>query len=149
MWHLCRNGLVTTGHTKSCGCLKKLTGDKNKTYTGYKDISGCFWKKIENGSKRKSRQLEFDITIEEIWELFQKQKNKCALSGLPLKFKSNKKGEQSTASLDRIDSKIGYHIDNVQWVHKDVNRMKMDLNEDEFFELCKLITIKNNKWKNN
>ena len=44
-----------------------------------------------------------------------------------------------TASLDRIDSKKGYTIDNIQWVHKDVNKMKMDLQEEDFFRIVKEI----------
>lgn len=46
---------------------------------------------------------------------------------------------ETTASLDRIDSNRGYTQDNVQWVHKDVNKMKMDLNQQIFVELCRAI----------
>ena len=41
-----------------------------------------------------------------------------------------------TASLDRIDSKKGYIEGNIQWVHKDINRMKWAFNEDYFIKLC-------------
>ena len=49
------------------------------------------------------------------------------------------RSKNRTASLDRIDSNKGYTIDNVQWVHKDINKMKMDLEEDVFIDNCKLI----------
>lgn len=52
-----------------------------------------------------------------------------------------------TASLDRIDSSRGYEIDNIQWVHKDVNKMKMGLSQNEFIDICKIIS-KNNRGKN-
>ena len=42
-------------------------------------------------------------------------------------------------SLDRIDSKKGYVKGNVQWVHKTVNRLKMDLSEEELMYWCNLI----------
>lgn len=44
-----------------------------------------------------------------------------------------------TASLDRIDSLKGYTIDNVQWIHKHINYMKIDLTEQEFFHFIKQI----------
>jgi hypothetical protein len=47
---------------------------------------------------------------------------------------------RGTASLDRIDSKLGYNINNIQWVHKDVNTIKWDLSHDKFIEICQIIT---------
>lgn len=41
-----------------------------------------------------------------------------------------------SASLDRIDSKKSYTVDNVQWVHKDVNWMKNKFDQDYFIEMC-------------
>lgn len=46
----------------------------------------------------------------------------------------------TTASLDRIDSSFGYILNNVQWVHKDVQRMKSDFSEAHFVETCRKIT---------
>ena len=45
-----------------------------------------------------------------------------------------------TASLDRKNSNLDYTKENIQWVHKDVNYMKMSLNEKYFIKLCKLIS---------
>ena len=45
----------------------------------------------------------------------------------------------TTASLDRIDSKKGYTIDNVQWVYKKINMMKQNYDQKEFVNLCCLI----------
>lgn len=44
------------------------------------------------------------------------------------------------ASLDRIDSSLGYIIGNVQWVYKGVNFMKGEMSHDYFIEMCKMIT---------
>jgi hypothetical protein len=74
------------------------------------------------------------------------QGNRCTLSGLPISISNTIKGDmhgETTASLDRINSNKGYTRDNVQWVHKDVNKMKGDFEETRFFELCKLVTIRN------
>ena len=82
------------------------------------------------------RGLEFKIDIQFGWDLFLRQEKKCALSGLPLTF--SRHGQ--TASLDRIDSTIGYLPENVQWTHKAVNQMKMDLPEKDFINLCRTIS---------
>ncbi len=56
----------------------------------------------------------------------------CALTDLPLNFHTKHKN----ASLDRIDNTKGYTIDNIQWVHKDINWMKGTFTQDQFIELC-------------
>jgi len=86
--------------------------------------------------------LESNVTIEFIWELFLNQNRKCALSGVEIGFKKSVKREKKrdeTASLDRIDSLKAYTEDNVQWVHKDINKMKWDFPVNRFLELTKLV----------
>lgn len=117
---------------------------QNNRVKWYGEISLNFFNRIKDGAKL--RQLDFDITIEYIWNLFLQQNRKCALSKLSLKFDTtsrhhNIRKKNTTASLDRIDSSKGYIEGNIQWVHKTVNRMKMDLNEIDFFELCNAIAI--------
>lgn len=118
------------------------------------DISSHYWNIIKNSSKK--RKLLFSITPEYIWSIFIEQNKKCALSGIDLTFERNLGSRSSlktqTASLDRIDSSKGYIEGNVQWVHKTINRLKMDLSDNEFIQYCKNIakyqTIKDNKTKN-
>ena len=74
--------------------------------------------------------------------MFISQNKLCAISHVPIKFKINHKDEQ-TASLDRIDSKKPYTLDNVQWVHKTINQMKWTLMPNEFIEWCKIIAQNN------
>ena len=50
------------------------------------------------------------------------------------------KNEQ-TASLDRIDSTKGYVPGNIQWVHKDINRIKNKFSMDELLSYVKKIAI--------
>lgn len=94
------------------------------------------------------RNLEFNITLDYLYDLFIKQDNKCAISGIPIildkSYGNVKRGcVIQTASLDRIDSTQGYIEGNVQWVHKDINRMKWELNQSYFIEICKKITEHN------
>lgn len=121
---------------------QRSTRRKNK-WKGYEELSGTRWSSYQKGAE--IRGFNFDITIEYAWELFLNQERRCALTGMPIYFNMDldrlrRQGHQGgTASLDRIDSKIGYIQGNVQWVHKDVNKMKMDLPEQDFFSMVKQI----------
>lgn len=86
--------------------------------------------------RARKKQIPFDLDAKFLWELLQKQQNKCAISGLDIKIDLN-------ASIDRIDSTKGYTKDNIWWVHQDVNKMKMDLKLEYFIEMCQIII--NNK----
>lgn len=131
------------GKKTSCGCSRKALGNKHQTWKGHKEISGSFFTMIKAGAI--SRGLSFNITIEDIWNLFTEQKRKCSLTGLNINFsksqkKTNREISTGTASLDRIDSSKGYEKDNIQWLHKDVNMMKNKFTEEYFINICKLIT---------
>ena len=131
--------------TKSCGCLSKGQYSKNnKRWYGYGDIPGRFWKNINSGrGNNRSKILEMNIDIRYAWDLFLKQNRKCALTGVELYFACGKKRPVGNASLDRINSNIGYVRGNVQWVHKDVNIMKNKLDQTEFIEWCQLVINQN------
>ena len=139
---------LITKETKSCGCLNRSS--EHKGYKGHFDISGGYFNEIKRGAT--DRNLEFNITIEYIWNLYILQKKKCAISGIEITIDRHnrssryrkKYGTNHTASLDRINSSKGYTEDNVQWLHQDVNKMKWDFEENKFIEMCKLIA-ENNK----
>ena len=79
--------------------------------------------------------MEFTVTAEYLYKILQKQNGICPYSGELLTFaNSEKERKYQTASLDRIDSSLGYVENNVQWVHKRVNSMKNDMSENEFIE---------------
>jgi hypothetical protein len=123
---------------KSCGCLGSSCGKNNINWKGYEEISGQYWNSLKTNAKR--RKIKFSILIKDAWKLYLTQNKKCALSDIPLSFSENKKEKsKATASLDRIDSSKGYILGNVQWVHKDINFMKMDLPEEYFIEICNKI----------
>jgi hypothetical protein len=120
----------------SCGCNhpSKNTGTSHKLWNGCGDISGFYFGSVRN--------LEFNITIEYVWDLFKKQKGVCALSGLLIKFykgsgRTNRSSQ--TASLDRIDPSLGYIEGNVQWVHKTINLMRHHYDLDMFYSACRAV----------
>ena len=132
----------------SKGCVqcsgKERLGPKSPSWTGCGKISGHFFDSITRsaGGKGKRRPLKFDVTIEYLWELFQKQNGKCALTGIDLDM--NSPHDPHTASLDRIDGTKGYTEDNVQWVHKHINRMKSIFDEQYYIEMCRKVTEHDN-----
>ena len=134
------------GRTRSCGCKHssqdQKTGSASPYWKGIGEISGYRINKIKTAASR--RGIDYQLEDKDLWELFISQGKKCALSGLPIEF--GKKGrEVGSASLDRIDSRKGYVVGNIQWVHKDVNIMKMDFGQDYFSDLCRRIWYNRNE----
>lgn len=140
-WHVqCSCGVEKTvlgthlvsDKTISCGHLKG--GHKN--WKGYGDIPMTYFSSLKRGAEggKGRKPIKFNLNIKYIWWLLCRQEHKCKLSGLPIDFKSQ------TASLDRIDSSLGYIKGNVQWLHKDVNMMKRHYTQDYFLDLCKRIS---------
>lgn len=58
---------------------------------------------------------------------------------MPIHVRPSMNNQSKTASLDRIDSSLGYIEGNVQWINKEINYMKMDLPQDKFIEWCEKI----------
>lgn len=128
--HLRENKIV------SCGCKNKVKG-----------VNGDIWyqitsRKVNKRSKRS--KLDFNITKDYLNNLFEEQEEKCKLSGLPITLPKKWNDKNYTASLDRIDSSIGYIMGNVQWVHKHVNVMKNIYPQEMFIYICKKIADSNN-----
>lgn len=135
---------LKSGYTTHCGC--GVYEEKNTRWTGYKEITGSYFSTIKDNARK--RNLEFKITIKYLWNLFLKQDRKCRFTDIELTFvKRWAKGQNTaqTASLDRIDSSKGYIEGNVQWVHKEINRMKLDRTDEEFINWCCLVKDKNVK----
>lgn len=138
----------------SCNYIKKAKGEKSKLWRGVGDLSGSYLSTVRVHARQ--RKLEFAITIQQIWDIFIAQDKKCALTGVPLYFTTKNDDkvivEHQTASLDRIDSKKGYTIDNVWWIHKDVNRVKNAYDIGDLVDMCYRIVeifpkeIRTQKW---
>lgn len=125
--------LARVNMTNNCGC------EPRGSWKGVGSLSQTFFGRIKRSAK--IRNFDFDISIKYAWELYEKQNGKCALTGLDIPFGENTT-DKNDASLDRIDSSLGYTKDNIQWVHKDINIMKMDMNQEEFIKMCKLVCEK-------
>lgn len=132
-------GNITSGGSKQC----ENCSNKYKNYL--EEFSDTMWNLIVSRANKKN--FELSITKQEAYQIFLNQNKKCKLSGIDIKFAISSKdylSKNQTASLDRIDSSIGYTKNNVQWVHKNINLMKGCLSDQEFIHFCNLVS-KHNK----
>jgi hypothetical protein len=98
-------------------------------------FSSKYWDGVKSGARQ--RNISMCITKEFAYNLFLKQNGKCAISGVDIYLLWDT--DVRTASLDRINSLGHYTEDNVQWIHRDVNQMKMDMTDTELINWCKVI----------
>lgn len=140
------NTCIKNNRIMNCGCKNASlkSGKQHPGWRGVGELSYKRFKSIKRGCSSRARNIKLEITIEQIWDLFLKQNRKCALTGRELTMiDSNSQKIRSTASLDRIDSSGDYTIDNVWWIHKNINLMKMNLSLDQILNIAKLVSENN------
>jgi hypothetical protein len=122
-------------HVKSCGCLRGLYPTKRDAgiATLYKTKSG----------QSKRREISFELTLEQFIELINGNCYYCNIS--PNNVYRNRQDGKAVISyngIDRIDSKIGYTIENCKSCCKTCNISKGSKSEEEFKEELK-VWVKN------
>jgi hypothetical protein len=144
-----RKDWVISGRTTSCkSCASKRTAKLHPppvTKKGYGELSGTHFLAIKNGALR--RGFSFKLSPKFLWELYEQQEGLCALTGLSLHLdrslkKQNVNWDVISASLDRKDSSKPYTEDNVQWVHKEINRLKNNYSLEELLYWSRLLLSK-------
>jgi hypothetical protein len=138
---------IVTGKTKWCNeCRKKNVVNITKRgkespkskYCG--PISGKMLGTFTRRSKKKN--LEYSVSSKFLVNLYESQGGVCIYSGLPIIFAETTEDHEhggTNASLDRIDSDKGYIADNIQWVEKTINKMKLYFNEHLFLTYIKKV----------
>lgn len=131
------NNLMNGSSTQCVLCAAKSAGLKRRK--GYEDITGTYWSTLKNGALSSGKF--FDIKINEAWDLFVEQNKKCAYSGEQLFLNGYETNDYvlSNAVLTLINPEDEYHIDNIRWVDRFVNKMKSNLHEKDFISLIKKI----------
>lgn len=126
---------------KNNACRECMTGSGSHAWKGVGNLSKDYFTNIKRSADVKN--FEFDITMEYLWDLYQSQNGLCAFTGWPIEFhKTYRSKKTKTASLDRIDSSKGYVVGNLQWVHRDVNKLKKNMRDERFIELCIAVASK-------
>jgi len=114
--------------------LRNAQKENNKAWKGYKGVGYKWFSKY---FERSGRNRAGTITIKDAYDKLNSQGFTCALSGVKLEW-----SEESGMSIDRIDSKREYDLDNIQIVHKDINLMKNHFDQDYFISMCKKVANK-------
>lgn len=132
---------------------KSCQHQRMKLYTSTLDgyINRLFLSVKHNTIKR-AKDLDVQITSQDIIDLHNKQNGKCALTNIKMTHIAyNTQDDQHTInkyniSIDRIDSNKGYTTDNIQLVCAIINRIKSDIDDVEFLLIVnKLSTCDTNK----
>lgn len=122
---------VTSGRTKSCGCIRK---EKRGPVTEYgESVKKCLINLYIKGAK--TRGLPFELTEEQIEVLFKQNCYYCNCE--PRKqTKPQMYGEYYANGIDRVDNTKGYTIENSVACCKECNFMKRSMNKDIFINKC-------------
>lgn len=135
---LCKSSVQSSifrkGNIVCNNCVSEKHASKR---VGAKTTVNRYFISMKKGANK--RNIEFNITVEDILTIINNQNNKCILSGLDISF------NDGSLSVDRIDSKQGYTVDNIQCVHRDVNYMKSTYSQERFLEICYMVTTLNKR----
>jgi hypothetical protein len=112
---------------------EKISIKNKKRYVGL-TLDQKFTQLVNTACKRKNFKCFVDV--EDLHNLWQQQNGLCAYTKLPLTSEAH---QLNTVSLDRIDSNKDYIVGNIQLVCVPVNRMKLDMTEQQFVEFCQLV----------
>lgn len=123
---------LKTGRTTRClPCSRKIGAETMMVHNGkVGELNISKYNKIKRTASH--RNIEFNVSIEYLWNLFLNQDRKCAITG---DYINNFK----QASLDRIDSNKGYIEGNVQWVTYQANVSKHTMTMEQLYEFCKKV----------
>ena len=88
-------------------------------------------------SQRLKQGVQYDLTTEDVVDLWETQNGKCALSGVLMTHQrdgtyGDRKKKEFNASIDRINPNGPYVRQNVQLVANRINTMKHTLSQDMF-----------------
>lgn len=99
--------------------------------------------------RTKRNNLDFNLDLDYVVNLWYRQNGLCALSGIPMTFELKMGRVPTNVSIDRISPNLGYIKENIQLVCMACNQIKSDLTNEEVYTFCKNIVQKFEANKNN
>lgn len=94
------------------------------------------YNRIKNSAQR--RNIEFTLTLSDLYDL--SFPITCPVLGIPMQFNRGRPQDDSY-SIDRLDSSIGYTIDNIRVISYRANRLKSDATQTEITKLANYIVL--------
>lgn len=116
--------------------MQKLAATTNTKYFGEDKAFAEILRRV------RQRKKEHDLDLEFLRDLWTKQAGRCRLTNIPLVLES--RDPVVRASLDRIDSKLGYVEGNVQFVSCSINWAKNSGTNEDVRRLVQLIVEASN-----
>lgn len=134
-------GIDNFSNTNLAHCLSK-----NEFLTTRRDKYSPFRQYLKLARRRvKSHGRECTITLEYLKEVWEKQSGRCPYTGWELDNPETTAHwdeyqlHPKRASLDRINSSLGYILGNVQFVSVMANFAKRDFQEEELLKFCQAV----------
>lgn len=124
--------------TKMASYHKRTWGKEKLHYTAFKRTKD-YKSYLSYLLSKAKRRGECSIDLSYLCSLWESQAGKCAITGWQMTMRLADGVVSTNASIDRIDSSIGYKEGNIQLVCRCANVAKHDLTMDEFVMLCRSV----------
>ena len=126
--------------SKKCSTCRYTARRKAASATPQNFLTRSFGQLKHARMKKEKSKKSWEITLEDVLELWELQKGRCALTGLFMTFHKDGSGRRDlNVSIDRIDPDVEYLVTNIQLVCNRVNTMKHTMKEDELYWWAKNI----------
>lgn len=127
----------TEKYQRCIDCCKKESRERFRSKRGVKLSLENFLKyKLKNSlitSKSPKFNYEFNLTYDYLLKIYHNQNGRCFYTNRLMTFIC---GCNNSLSIDRINSDLGYTIDNIVLCCSKVNAMKLDLSYIDFVKTC-------------
>lgn len=111
-------GYSNVGHKHPNSISNLRVGSVKDEYSPFR----TYIRRIKNRYRDGGKSYDVDVgDLKDLWEL---QNGICAITGVPLKLEEPVTNPNYSASLDRIDSSIGYVKGNLQFISVTINHAK-------------------------
>lgn len=147
-----RNAKRGSGNYCQMSCFSKFSIKKLLDHPNYGKGKNVGYVKTdkytglrEHYRRAKYRDQICEITLDDLLNQWNKQDGICPYTGVKLIHPNKIKDEGLIymASLDRIDSNVGYIVSNIQFISAAANMAKNKMSHEQMIEFCKLIA---NNW---
>jgi dUTP pyrophosphatase len=119
-------------YCKKCEKIKYWAKDLNKKKAKLKTLNGWInWSCIRKRGECRKHGIPCDLTYEILLDKWYYQRGRCFYSNVPMEFNTR---SLKSATLERLDSSVGYVATNIVWASKAMNYMKNDASYGEFKE---------------
>ena len=120
---------------KSC-CKEGNKKSIEKKYSTFEGRITTFLRTCKDSAKK--RNQEFSLTRQNFLDMWEQQEGLCVYTGLPMELAP---ATLFSVSVERVDNSVGYTAENTVLVTNAVNRMKSNMEGEDFFHFCKCVTL--------